>query len=82
MKAKKFFFLRMGSDYLADAVAYRSLEACKNVFRVTADELARYGQEIEATVHIAESREDLYDGDYPDYVLSLGPRGGLRCERA
>lgn len=77
---KKFYFLRMGSDYLSDAVAYRSLEACKNVFRVTADELAQYGQEIEATVHIAENRDAL--DEYPDYVLSLGPRGGLRCERA
>ena len=81
---KKFFFLRMGTDSLDDAVAYpvvyRSLESCKNVFREVANDLARYGQEIEATVHIAESRDAL--DEYPDYVLSLGPRGGLRCERA
>ena len=36
-------------------------------------------QILEASLHIARTVEAV--GDYPDYVLSLGKRGALRCER-
>lgn len=73
-------FLREGSDYLADANEYQTLEAAKRSFRVGAEELAKYGQTLEASIHIARSIDEVHE--YPDYVLSLGPRGGLVCERA
>jgi hypothetical protein len=74
------FFLRVGADSLDRAIAYRSRAAAIAAFRAVAGELDRYGQSIEATVHIAPSR-DLVD-EYPDFVLSLGPRGGVRVDRA
>lgn len=49
------------------------------MFTYTARELARYGQSIEASIHIADNRDEL--DEYPDYVLSLGSRGGLVKER-
>lgn len=74
------YYLRMGSDYLDAAMVFKSKVAALGEFHATARELDRYGQSIEASLHIADSRSDLQE--YPDFVLSLGPRGGLRCERA
>ena len=71
-------FLREGSDYLEDARRMPSLAAAKEEFRLAAEELIGYGQPHEATIHIAKTKEELVE--YPDFVLSLGPRGGLRCE--
>ena len=73
-------FLRLGTDSLDRAIAYRSRAAAIAAFRAVAVELDRYGQRIEATIHIAPSR-DLVD-EYPDFLLSLGPRGGVRVDRA
>ncbi len=72
-------FLRMGNDYLEDAVKYNSVAACVEAYRVVAVELDRYGQNIEASIHIADTKEEL--NEYPDFVLSLGPRGGVKKER-
>lgn len=74
------YYLRMGSDYLDQAVGFTTKSAALDEFEETARELDRYGQSIEASLHIADSRRDLQE--YPDFVLSLGPHGGLRCERA
>lgn len=73
-------YLRYQQDALEDAQGYRSKAAALDAFERTARELDRYGQAIEATLHIADSKDDL--AEYPDFVLALGPRGGLRCERA
>ena len=72
-------FLRIGEDCLEDAVLCSSKAAAVDWFLVVAEELDRYGQEIEASLHYARSRDEV--SEYPDFVLSLGPRGGVRCER-
>lgn len=78
-------YLRQGDDYLKDAKLMPSLQAAKDEFESTARELDRFGQKIEATIHIYDPRVmngALFCHEYPDYVLSLGPKGGLRCDRA
>jgi hypothetical protein len=75
-----YYFLRIGSDYLEEAAAYRRKSSAVAVFAEQARELARYDQRLEASIHIADSRDEL--AEYPDFVLSLGPRGGVRVERA
>lgn len=74
------YYLRTGDDSIEDAVRHRTLADAKATFLETARELDRYGQRIEASVHIAETESHVQE--YPDYVLALGPRGGLKCERA
>ena len=71
-------FLRMGSDYLEDAKPYRSKRDAVEAYAETMRELSRFGQHIEATLHYATSRDDL--AEYPDFLLSPGPRGGVRVE--
>ena len=73
------YYLRMGPDYLEQAVGFKSKVAALGEFHATAHNLARYGQRVEASLHIADSKDALQE--YPDFILSLGPRGGLRCER-
>lgn len=73
-------YLREGSDYLEDATRFNSIADAKDSFLSTAKDLDRFGQTHEATIHIAKSKYEV--AEYPDYVLSLGPRGGLVCVRA
>lgn len=74
------YFLREGSDALDKARPFPTLRAAVDAFATSARELARYGQAHEATVHVA-ARADQVD-EYPDYMLTLGPRGGVRMEAA
>jgi len=74
------YFLRMGADYLEDAVKYTSKAGAIDAFRETSDELDRYGQSISASLHIADTLDDVVE--YPDFVLERGPRGGVKVERA
>lgn len=60
-------------DYLRFASKRDALE----YFRSVALELDGYGQKIEATLH-----KGPHPAEYPDYVLSLGPRRGLKVEAA
>lgn len=76
----KKYFLRMGSDCLSDAKPYKTKKAAIEAFSEVALDLGRYGQSIEATIHIAPSIDDV--NEYPDFVLSLGPKNGIKCERA
>jgi hypothetical protein len=76
---KQNYFLRIGSDSLEQAIKCHSLRDAKDHFAEVARELDRYGQEIDASVHISDKRSTI--SEYPDYVLSLGPRGGIRVER-
>lgn len=76
---KRRYYLRIGDDYLDDSEEHRTLADAKSAFLCAARELAGYGQAIEASIHIATSHADL--DEYPDYVLALGPRGGLQCCR-
>lgn len=59
---------------------FRSVTAACAAFKISADAMGRFGQTIEASIHIAKNRNEL--AEYPDYVLSIGPRGGLKKERA
>lgn len=75
-------WLRVGDDPI-DSPRVRSYPtrwAAVAAYTVTARELERYGQTLEASLHYAATREDL--DEYPDYVLSIGPRGGIRVDRA
>lgn len=72
-------YLRIGSDYLEDAKRYRSKKAAIAAYHHVASELARYEQQIDASLHYARTKDDLHE--YPDFILSLGPRGGVRVER-
>ena len=73
-------YLRIGNDYLDNAKRYRSKRDAIHAFLEVARELARFEQRIDATLHYARSKSEL--AEYPDFILSLGPRGGLRIERA
>ena len=72
-------YLRIGSDTLEEAGRCHNIAQAKERFHRIAEDLARFGQTIDATLHIANSRAELVED--ADYYLSLGPRGGLRCER-
>lgn len=73
-------YLRIDSDYLVDALPHSSIESAKNEYERIARQLENFGQRCEASIHIAKNKNDLQE--YPNYLLALGPRGGLRCERA
>lgn len=73
-------YLRYESDSLDNAEMHASMASACSKFLKTAKDLDRYGQRIEASIHIAAAKEEL--NEYPDYVLSLGPRGGLRKQTA
>ena len=72
-------YLRMGGDALLDAEPCRSLAVARATYMAVARGLDRYGQKITATVHIAASLTAAEE--YPDYLLELGPRGGLQSTR-
>ena len=72
------YYLSTGN--LSEALLFDTLKDAKQAFKADAEDLARYGQRHEATIHIAESRVTIQE--YPDYCLALGPRGGLKLERA
>lgn len=75
---RNFYYLRMGQDYLDEAVRYPTKHAAVSAYRETMEELWRYGQSIEATIHISPSKDEI--AEYPDFVLSRGERGGVRIE--
>ena len=78
MVTKSYWFLRIGNDYLEEALRYSTKRAAVEEFRRVALELDQYGQAIEGALHCAPKREALEE--YPDYMLLLGPRGGVRVE--
>jgi hypothetical protein len=63
------YFLRIGKDYLEEAVPYRTLSEAKQAYREVAEELDRYGQSIEASVHVAPKASEVVE--YPDLLLSF-----------
>ena len=74
------FYLRIGTDTLEEAQGFLNRTAAIRAFRTTALQLLDFGQEIEASIHKAKDREHL--DEYPDWVLSIGPRGGVVVDRA
>ena len=77
---RNLYFLRIGTDTLEDARAYQTKRGAVAAFGRVARELDQYGQTIDATVHIAPRPSDVVE--YPDFVLTLGPRGGVHVEAA
>ena len=75
---KHFWFLRMGGDCLDDALIFKTKTAAINKFQRVAQELASYDQDLEASLHLALNRNTL--NEYPEYVLMLGPRGGVQVQ--
>ena len=74
------YFLRIDNDHLEDSTAFQSRQGAVRRFLIVARELARYGQECSASIHVAKNKDAL--NEYPDWVLALGPRGGAQIERA
>ncbi len=72
-------YLLSSDDRLEDAVRYDSKKWAVKAFKADAEELALYNQRHEASLHYANSKAELQE--YPDFVLSLGPRGGVKCEK-
>lgn len=70
-------YLLMSGDYPEDATFCRSIAYALGEFEATARELDRYGQKIEASIHFVDAQGEDF-AEYPDRVLSLGPRGGLK----
>jgi hypothetical protein len=73
------YYLCIGIDTLDEACRYATKKDALDTFRDLAEGLARFGQDVQGTIHVADRRSEIVE--YPDWVLSLGPRGGLRCER-
>lgn len=73
------YWLIAGSDSFFDAEPHETKKDAVNAYKWAAQELAEYGQELEASIHVADSWENI--AEYPDYVLYLGPRGGVRVEK-
>ncbi|SDG93103.1 hypothetical protein SAMN05216466_10694 [Paraburkholderia phenazinium] len=74
------YFLRLGDDDLEDAEKHTTKADAIDAFRTVADELDRFGQSITASLHIADTWDEVVE--YPDFVLERGPRGGVKVERA
>ena len=62
------YFLRIGDDYLEDAVGFKTLKGARDEYEDIAAELYRYGQSLQASIHKAPSIGGVVE--YPDYVLS------------
>ena len=73
------YYLRMGSDAPDELEEHNTKRDAIASFEETARGLDRFGQSIEGSIHLAPSEDEVVE--YPDFVLSLGPRGGVRCER-
>ena len=79
MKPRNWFYLCFVGPY-PEFERHASKKDASLAFLEVARDLDRYGQAIEATLHIAPNRDEI--AEYPDFVLSLGPRGGLKIEGA
>lgn len=71
------YYLCIGVDTLDDACRYETKKDALDTFRDVAQGLARFGQTVYGTVHIADKRSECVDE--PDFYLRLGPRGGVQC---
>ena len=76
-------YLRFGGDSLDCAQLCDSIKDARAEFEAVARELDGYGQRIEATLHryCRELPGPVHAAEYPDFVLALGPRGGVKMGR-
>lgn len=77
---KNLYFLRIDNDYLEDAKAFKTKQGAIACYTETAQELYRYGQSCSATIHLAPSKDEV--DEYPDFILTIGPRGGVQITHA
>lgn len=71
------------TDNLDHAIAFRQKSAAIDNYRALLAEHLRYGEPHnapQASLHYANRRSEI--DEYPDFILSCGPRGGVVCERA
>lgn len=74
------FWLCLERDALEQSSPHASLKLARDEFERYAQPLERIGQMLTASVHLAPTRKEI--AEYPDFVLSVGPRGGIKVERA
>ena len=81
-RAPSLYWVCIGTDHISDKRirAFETKAGAVFHYRHVAQELAEVGQTIDGTIHVAQRRDALVE--YPDFILSLGPRGGVRVERA
>ena len=73
-------YLRVATDYLEDAYRAASIKDAVSEYRAIVDECNRFGNTSpEATIHIPDEKGNVHE--YPDFILSAGPRGGVTKER-
>jgi hypothetical protein len=72
--------LRYPTDAPDAGKIYATVGGATRAFEATMRSLERFGQSVEASLHIADHDGEFHD--YPDYVLTRGPRGGVRKEKA
>ncbi len=72
---KNLYFLRIGDDALEAARAYQTKAGAIAAYGRVARELWCYWQGFVATIDLAQRPADV--AEYPDFILSLGPRGGV-----
>lgn len=73
------FYLRIDNEDLEDIASFPNKAGAVAEFEKIARGLLPYGQIVEGTIYVADYLDDF---PYPDFVLGLGPRGGVRVERA
>ena len=67
-------------DTIEEALRFVNKRDAVAEYRRVANELAQYGQAIEASLHIAMYRHLV--AEYPDFVLSLNESGRVVTEKA
>lgn len=74
------YFLCINLDGPAEASRHHTKREALAAFREVADEFVRFGNMPPCGVlYIAAKRSECIDD--PNFYLSVGPRGGVRCER-
>jgi len=77
---KNYWFLRIGMDAVEEALRFANKRDAVAEYRRVANELAQYGQAIDASLHIARYKHLVVE--YPDFVLSLNENGKVVTEKA
>lgn len=74
------YVMRYADSPREEVTRFETIDAATAAFIKRAGDLARFGQSVEASLHFLR-----YNGaweEYPDYLLSIGPRGGVKRVRA
>lgn len=73
------YYLRVGNDTLEDRLSvFSTKKAAVDEYRAIVEEIMSFGnQPPGASIHMAETKRDLVE--YPDFILSVGARGGIVC---